>query len=274
MTRKCGALTEKLRHGHQSPAKESLLSDSEHSHVMKTLMVFDFDHTVVDDNSDTWVIRCLPGQTLPDTVKNLYRKGHWTEFMGRVMDYIGEQEVSVESVRAEMECIPLTAGMSDLLTFISRNKSDVDCVVISDANALFIDWILCAAGLRSAVDRVFTNPAALNSLGRVEVRRHHAHDCRRCPINMCKRKVLEGYLAQQDKYSHVLYVGDGANDLCPAFCLRGRDVVLPRKGYALEKLLEGEKDAVKAKVVVWSSGTQVLHELQASLSSSMDVILD
>ena len=24
---------------------------------MKTLMVFDFDHTVVDDNSDTWVIR-------------------------------------------------------------------------------------------------------------------------------------------------------------------------------------------------------------------------
>lgn len=24
---------------------------------MKILMVFDFDHTVVDDNSDTWVFR-------------------------------------------------------------------------------------------------------------------------------------------------------------------------------------------------------------------------
>ncbi|XP_051918530.1 pyridoxal phosphate phosphatase PHOSPHO2 isoform X1 [Hippocampus zosterae] len=251
--------------GHQSPP---------HFHVMKTLMVFDFDHTVVDDNSDTWVIRCLPGQTLPDTVKNSYRKGHWTEFMGRVMDYIGQQEVSVESVRAEMERIPLTAGMSELLTFISCNKSDVDCVVISDANALFIEWILCAVGLRSAVDRVFTNPAGVNSLGRVEVRPHHEHDCRRCPVNMCKKKVLEEYLAQQDEYSCIFYVGDGTNDFCPASCLRGRDVVMPRKGYALEKLLDGKKDALEARIIAWSSGTQVLHELQACLSSTPDVILD
>lgn len=79
-------------------------------------MVFDFDHTVVDDNSDTWVIkyvdtfpvlfitslstedvfilfflnlRCLPDQRLPDTVRRSY-PGQWTEYMGRVMRYIGE----------------------------------------------------------------------------------------------------------------------------------------------------------------------------------------
>ncbi|XP_049573110.1 pyridoxal phosphate phosphatase PHOSPHO2 isoform X2 [Syngnathus scovelli] len=236
---------------------------------MKTLMVFDFDHTLVDDNSDMWVIRCLPDQTLPDKLKNSYRKGHWTEFMGRVMDYIGEQDVSVERVRAEMERIPLTAGMSELLTFISCNKSDVDCVVISDANALFIDWILCATGLRSAVDCVFTNPARINALGRVEVLHHHTHNCRRCPVNMCKKKVLETYLAQRDEYSRVFYVGDGTNDFCPASCLRGGDVVMPRKGYALEELLEDKRDALHASVIAWSSGTQILHELQASLNSTI-----
>ncbi|KAI4830860.1 hypothetical protein KUCAC02_002464 [Chaenocephalus aceratus] len=132
---------------------------------MKTLMVFDFDHTVVDDNSDTWVIRSLPSQTLPDSVKKSYRKGHWTEFMGRVMKYIGEQEVSPDSIRSVMETIPFTAGMKDLLTFISEHKSTIDCIVISDSNSLFIDWIIQASGFHAAIDQVYTNPAKFNELG-------------------------------------------------------------------------------------------------------------
>ncbi|XP_077569765.1 pyridoxal phosphate phosphatase PHOSPHO2 [Stigmatopora nigra] len=239
---------------------------------MKTLVVFDFDHTVVDDNSDTWVIRCLPGQTLPDKVKKSYRKGHWTEYMGRVMDYIGDQQVSIENIRAEMERIPLTSGMSELLTFISRNKNRVDCLVISDANSLFIDWILAAVDLRSAVDQIFTNPAYVNSLGRVEVKHHHAHQCRRCPVNMCKGKVLQDYLTQRNDYAVIFYVGDGANDLCPASRLRGCDVVMPREGYVLEELLEDKREGLKARIIPWSSGTQVLDELQVSLSSKTDVI--
>ncbi|GAA6225910.1 pyridoxal phosphate phosphatase PHOSPHO2 [Lates japonicus] len=243
---------------------------------MKTLMVFDFDHTVVDDNSDTWVVRCLPGQTLPDSIKNSYRKGHWTEFMGRVMNYIGDQEVSPDRVRSVMETIPFTAGMTELLTFISQNKNTIDCIVISDSNTMFIDWILCAAGLQVAVDRVFTNPAKVNELGYVEVQCYHSHECDRCPVNLCKKKVLELYLSEQSgggvDYKRIFYVGDGGNDLCPTSCLRGHDVVMPRKGYTLEKLLaklKGQEDntTLRARVLAWSSGTDILQELKASMQS-------
>ncbi|XP_054474718.1 pyridoxal phosphate phosphatase PHOSPHO2 [Anoplopoma fimbria] len=238
---------------------------------MKTLMVFDFDHTVVDDNSDTWVIRCLPGQTLPDSVENSYRKGHWTEFMCRVMNYIGDQKVSPDSVRNVMETIPFTAGMTDLLTFISDHKSTIDCIVISDSNTVFIDWVLHASGLQAAVDRVFSNPAKFNELGYLEVQCYHSHDCDRCPVNLCKRKVLELYLSEQCdggvEYERVLYAGDGGNDLCPTSCLRERDVVMPRKGFTLEKLLAKRKDnaSLSAKVIAWSSGTEILEELRASM---------
>ncbi|XP_044053229.1 pyridoxal phosphate phosphatase PHOSPHO2 [Siniperca chuatsi] len=241
---------------------------------MKTLMVFDFDHTVVDDNSDTWVIRCLPDQTLPDSVKNSYQKGHWTEFMGRVMNYIGDQEVSPDRVRSVMETIPFTAGMTDLLAFISEHKSTIDCIVISDSNTMFIDWILHSSGLQAAVDRVFTNPAKFNQLGYMEVQCYHSHDCDRCPVNLCKKKVLKLYLSQQSdggvEYERIFYVGDGGNDLCPAYCLRGHDVVMPRKGYTLEKLLakpEGQEDnaSLRAKVIAWSSGTDILEELKANI---------
>ncbi|CAL8359467.1 unnamed protein product [Gadus morhua 'NCC'] len=240
--------------------------------AMKTLMVFDFDHTVVDDNSDTWVIRCLPDRTLPNALKDSYQKGQWTDYMGRVMAYIGDQAVSPDGIRVVMETIPFTQGMADLLTFISAHKSAVDCVVISDSNAVFIDWILGAAGLLSAVDRVLTNPARFDDRGYLTVRRHHAHDCARCPVNLCKRAALQAYLTECEEggvdYHRMIYVGDGGNDLCPSSCLRGGDVVMPRRGFTLEGLLsklQSRGSALKARVVPWTSGTEVLDELRSHM---------
>ncbi|XP_061602669.1 pyridoxal phosphate phosphatase PHOSPHO2 [Cololabis saira] len=254
---------------------------------MRVLMVFDFDHTLVDDNSDTWVIKCLPGETLPDSVRLSYRKGHWTEFMGRVMSHIGEQRVSAEQIRVVMETIPFTAGMPELLSFIAQNKNAVDCIVVSDSNSVFIHWILAAAGLGSAVDQVFTNPAEFGPSGALEVRPHHDHACPSCPVNLCKRAVLEEFLARRAAagtgYGRVLYVGDGGNDLCPTAALRGHDVALPRRGYSLEKLLarqevqdqqdqqnkQGAQDGapLRARVVPWSSGAEVLQELKDAMTA-------
>uniref|UniRef100_A0A8C6S2Z2 Phosphatase, orphan 2 n=1 Tax=Neogobius melanostomus TaxID=47308 RepID=A0A8C6S2Z2_9GOBI len=242
---------------------------------MKTLIVFDFDHTLVDENSDMWVIRCLPHGMLPDSVENSYRKGHWTEYMGTVMKYIGEQNVTPDQICSVMETIPFTDGMKDLLTHISEHKTSIDCLVVSDSNSLFIEWILRASGLDSAVDKVFTNPATINDQGYMEVRRHHAHNCAKCPVNMCKKEVLALYLSEQSdggvEYKRVFYVGDGGNDLCPTACLREQDVVMPRKGYSLEKhLARLEKQPgspLKPSVVAWSSGIEILQELKASVQS-------
>lgn len=41
----------------------------------KVLFVFDFDHTVVDANSDTWIYKCLENEALPNAVKSTYEPG-------------------------------------------------------------------------------------------------------------------------------------------------------------------------------------------------------
>ncbi|KAL1021748.1 hypothetical protein UPYG_G00017490 [Umbra pygmaea] len=163
--------------------------------IMKTLVVFDFDYTVVDDNSDTWVIKCVPGQCLPDLVKNSYQKGRWTEYMGRVMTYIGDQNISQDTVRSVMETIPFTEGMIELLSYIANNKN-MDSIIISDSNTVFINWILQAAGLQGAINRVFTNPATFDKHGYLEIECYHSHECTQCPVNLCKRKVLTDFLAE------------------------------------------------------------------------------
>lgn len=166
---------------------------------------------------------------------------------------------------------PAHRGHARALTFISENKSDIDCIIISDSNTVFIDWVLHASGLKSAIDDVFTNPANIDARGYVSVRCFHAHDCTQCPINLCKRRVLHDFRENQAKagvhYERICYIGDGGNDFCPIKELREGDIAMPRKGFTLEKLLckaisEGP-EALGAKIMPWTSGNEILRELRA-----------
>ncbi|XP_026854419.2 pyridoxal phosphate phosphatase PHOSPHO2 [Electrophorus electricus] len=239
---------------------------------IKTLIVFDFDHTLVDSNSDLWVVQCAPGQRLPDWLKSSYETGRWTEYMGRVLAYLGEQSVHPEDIRTVMETIPFTDGMVELLTFISQNKNVIDCIIVSDSNTLFIDWILQSGGVKSAIDCVFTNPASINERNYIEVQCFHSHGCEHCPVNLCKQKVLSDFREMQASssvhYQAICYVGDGANDLCPIKILKQGDIAMPRRGYSLEKLVsktKTENNTLKARIVPWSSGMEILEELHALL---------
>ncbi|XP_054828765.1 pyridoxal phosphate phosphatase PHOSPHO2 [Eublepharis macularius] len=236
---------------------------------MKFLLVFDFDHTIVDENSDTWIVKCAPAAKLPDEIRNSYQKGRWTEYMGRVFRFLGDNGIREEEMKRTMTAIPFTEGMKDLLDFIGKHKDSFDCIIISDSNAVFIDWILKAANVGQVFNEVFTNPASFDGCGYLTVENFHIHSCARCPVNLCKRKVLEefleNHLKQRIKYSQVLYIGDGGNDLCPVMCLKKDDVVMPRHGYMLQKMvsqLSQDLVPLEASIVTWSSGIEILAYLE------------
>lgn len=50
----------------------------------KVLLAFDFDHTIIGDNSDTYIAKLAPGGKIPKEIKDLYSERGWTHFMGQV----------------------------------------------------------------------------------------------------------------------------------------------------------------------------------------------
>ncbi|PNW73435.1 hypothetical protein CHLRE_14g631850v5 [Chlamydomonas reinhardtii] len=173
------------------------------------LWLFDFDYTIVDDNSDTWIHRCAPGGQLPSAVRDSYVAPDWIGYMNRVLSHLaGATErtngggtgggvaaakdkqgdaaaaacVSPDAIRAELEGIPWTHGMRRLLEAIrdsgrsTSNSSSSSssgaaasqakaatangtaaatagglagvnhAAILSDANSLFIPWILDGGG--------------------------------------------------------------------------------------------------------------------------------
>ena len=75
------------------------------------LVTMDFDHTIVDVNSDTWIHRTLPHpHRLPDHIQGSYEEGHWTAFMNRVFEHLADQGVDEATMKEAMRQMPLSPG--------------------------------------------------------------------------------------------------------------------------------------------------------------------
>lgn len=236
---------------------------------MKVLLVFDFDNTIIDDNSDTWIVQCAPDKKLPIELQDSYQKGLWTEFMGRVFKYLRDEGVKADELKRAVTSLPFTSGMIELLSFLRMNKDRFDCIIISDSNSIFIDWVLEAAAFHDVFDHVFTNPASFDSSGRLTVKNYHAHSCTRCPKNLCKNTVLGEFIDKQlqkgVRYTRIVYIGDGGNDVCPVTFLKKNDVAMPREGYTLHRTLakmSQNLEPMESSIVVWSSGVEIISHLQ------------
>ncbi|NXQ64539.1 PHOP1 phosphatase, partial [Anthoscopus minutus] len=234
------------------------------------LLIFDFDETLVDENSDDSVQR---GRALPERLRQSPRGVSYNEHMRRVLAWLGEQGVSPAELRALYEKLPLSPGMAELFQFLSKHRELLELVLISDANTFGVEAKLRAAGLRSLFRKIFSNPASLDRRGFLTLGPYHRHKCQECPENMCKRKILSEYLAERARedveFQRVLYVGDGANDFCPAGILRAADVAFPRKGYPMHRLIQEKQEkqpgAFQAAVVPWESALEVARYLQELL---------
>lgn len=189
--------------------------------------------------------------------------------MGRVFKYLGDKGVREDEMKRAMISMPFTPGMVELLNFIRKNKDKFDCIIISDANSVFIGWVLEATNFHDVFDKVFTNPAAFDTNGHLTVENYHAHSCTRCPQNLCKNVVLVEFVGKQLQrgvnYTRIVYIGDGRNDVCPVTFLKKNDVAMPRKGYTLQKTLSRMSqylEPMESSVVSWSSGVEIISRLQ------------
>ncbi|CAL8302775.1 unnamed protein product [Merluccius merluccius] len=264
----------------RAPATNMAASTAAAPHISpdkRFLIFFDFDETIVDETSDDMVVQAAPGQTLPAWLKDTYQPGHYNQYMQRVLAYLAEQGVTESQMRAVMEKLPATPGMLTLLQFLrTRPPQDFEVVLLSDANAFFVESWLRRAGARPLFHRILTNPANFNKDGRLVLRPHHTHDCPRCPENMCKQTLLREYVTRRARerggrpYERVLYVGDGANDFCPATALGPRDVAFPRRDFPMHRLIAEMHEAMpgefRAVTVPWAGAEEVVQRLRKILA--------
>jgi len=112
--------------------------------VKRVLVAFDFDHTLINKNSDTYVLRLLPdGSDLPQYIRELYSTTGWIDYQREVFQYLHSCHVTKEQLLSCVAEIPWIEGMRELLEYLvtskmtaakadTQNESSADDIEISE----------------------------------------------------------------------------------------------------------------------------------------------
>jgi len=233
------------------------------------LYAFDFDHTIVDQNSDAAVMAVIH-DPVPSNLTRLFDGTNWEEYMTGVFKFIKEEGGTFDVIATKLRELKATDGMPHLLHKIMVARTvhlASKLIVVSDANSFFIDTFF--AGLKPPVvpDAIFTNKAEKTEEGVLKLTPYECQTtCSYCPRNLCKGGVLSSYMESAGPFEKVYYIGDGGNDVCPALRLGEDDILFVRKNYSLEKILKqgiwkGTRLDVKARIVLWESAKEIEKEM-------------
>ena len=173
--------------------------------------------------------------------------------------------ITPRSIEDIVRAVLVVPGMMGLCRHLAT-KDDTEMIIVSDANVLFIQWILESRGLSSFFSKVYSNPAAFANSGKLVIKHYHSHSCKRCPANMCKAEILRQHM-QGRAYEQVVYFGDGHGDICPCLSLSAGDFVFARRGYKMARHLtkSARGSNLKANLVLSDFGENLLAEVRSNL---------
>ncbi|RNF25366.1 Phosphoethanolamine/phosphocholine phosphatase [Trypanosoma conorhini] len=258
------------------------------------LVVFDFDHTVVDCNTDEVVPQYLGRGDFQRALLAAETPMQPTNIVDAVLAPFSREQLE----DAVEKSVVMDAGMPDIFRFLLQQQQQqqqrrgapdegvatrpqLEIAIASDANMLFIEKSIehHIPFARHAIAQIHSNSFHDvfdgGELRRCRVGWYEAagHNCPNCNgknhLNMCKSRIVARLLhASRLIDPTIIFVGDGANDFCPVLnMLRPRDYFLGRRGFAIHRLLSDERSAAGGccRVDLWSNANELLQSFKRAM---------
>jgi pyridoxal phosphate phosphatase PHOSPHO2 len=159
------------------------------------LIVFDYDFSLVNDDSDALFCKALCPELLHrlDTPTHTAPSQGWPALMDELIGEFFQKNPNTtrdDIVRA-LAAIPVFPEMLDAVR-LATEQYDATVAIISDANTVFIKSMLEHHKLNDGITEIHTNTGRWEG-NRLRVEPYYAldqepHGCALCPANMCKGK--------------------------------------------------------------------------------------
>uniref|UniRef100_A0A2N9F755 Uncharacterized protein n=1 Tax=Fagus sylvatica TaxID=28930 RepID=A0A2N9F755_FAGSY len=237
--------------------------------MARVVVLFDFDKTMIDCDSDNWIVDEL-GVT--ELFTQLLPTLPWNSLMDRMLMELHSQGKTIEDIAECLKKAPLNPRI--ISSIKSAHASGCDLRIVSDANVFFIKTILEHHGLLNCFSEINTNPSFIDKEGRLRVLPYHdfnspPHGCTICPPNMCKGLIMEKIRASvsAEGKKQFIYLGDGAADFCAGLKLEGGDVLMPRKNFPIWEIISTNQRLLTANIHEWNNGEDLETTLLKLLNS-------
>lgn len=159
---------------------------------MATLVVFDFDESLVEANGFEHMARRVFPEAHP-RLAGPWARGElsWPQLVNLFHELLAAEQpqVSLERVREAAASVPVHPKMLEAVRAAAARPA-VDVKIVSDCATFYIDALLDRHALHGCFSEVLTNPMRVHAdnPNRLEMLPFHAkpHGCGHCAANMCK----------------------------------------------------------------------------------------
>ncbi|XP_021757820.1 inorganic pyrophosphatase 1-like [Chenopodium quinoa] len=234
------------------------------------MVVFDFDKTIIDCDSDNWVVDELGYTQLFDQLVKIIP---WNTMMDTLMKEMHTQGVTIDDIARVLKRVPIHPRVVPAIK--AAHAAGCDLRIVSDANMFFIETILDHLGLKDCFSEINTNPGYVDGEGRLRILPIHdftksPHGCSNpCPPNMCKGLVIKRLLCEHGN-NKFIYLGDGIGDYCASLRLREEDHVMPRFNFPAYDMISSNPMLIKAKIHGWADGGDLERVLLALIQDNIN----
>ena len=235
----------------------------------KTLLIFDFDKTILNDDSFGHIIlNTLTKEELQIIYNN--RNENWVDGYNYALKQLKSHGITKEKFNEMLNQISLTQGMSELFNYIKEKKENYDSIILSSNYEYVIKYILNKNNIIDIFLDIITNPSREANQDEKEqfiyVLKKQEHNCKICNPCSCKKNEFKEFCNTHDmnNYDKVIFICDGFNDFCLAVDLGENDITLMRKNFALYKKIKSKnfQNKLKCKVQAWESGNDIINYLE------------
>jgi 2,3-diketo-5-methylthio-1-phosphopentane phosphatase len=241
------------------------------SEEKKILIMFDMDHTILSENSDSVILKLLSDEVKRELELKQEVSDNWANFMQEVYLKMKEENIKIEQIKEIVENIKLNTGFIELFEFIKHHEKYFEPIIISGANTLFLKWVLDKNNLNDLFKFYISNPAIPCDKHIIKIKQFHEHDCDRCDQAQCKGVMVKEFLRMKKEYnvtySNLLFIGDGSNDYCPSKLFNEQDYLFPRMEFPLYRMLynKGYVNRLKCNVHSWKDGFAIIDVIKKLL---------
>ena len=236
----------------------------------KILLIFDFDKTIISDDSfGYYAIKMLKKEEKAKLFR-APRKQNWVIGFNLTLKMIKSHGTTLNEFNKVLEEIPLSKGMDGLFSYIGKNKSKYEAIIMSSTYQYVISHLLKHYNIFDIFSEIICTPSREPNSDEkdqfVYVLDNKPHKCPKCNPCNCKSQDFIDFLSSHDvnKYEKIVFIGDGLNDFCLAKELSGKDIVFARKNFVLYKKLfeENLKNSLKCKADVWDDAKDIVKYLE------------
>ena len=236
----------------------------------KFLLIFDFDETIIDQDSEEEILKNIFSKKEFDKI--ITELGNLDFFDGfnyyfKRMKQLG---ITLKDLNSNLEKIQLSPKMKELFDYLRKNKSKYVMIICSSTVDYEIKHILKYNGFLDLFDDFICTKAIIQNEKSESLlfvpKNQFPNSCNICSVNQCKGLELKKYLENnKNNFEKILFVCDGSNDYCPSKnTLKKGDIVFPRIGHRLYKKLFKEKlrDQLICEIYPWKSAEEIISKLK------------